>query len=163
MTIPKEIKNKRDLILNDWFSCIVSSYSIEISEFIKNQSDFFNNPVGRTIFSSLSTLLNGIIYKGKISLLRPTIDSIVRIRAVQGFKGSDAIGFFFSLKKIFRKYLSNKNNSWIIECEIFIDKLAISAFDVFMICKEQLYRLKANEARNHFFNSLHKAGLISSI
>ena len=41
-----------------------------------------------------------------------------------------------------------------------IDDLALLAFDVYMNCREKLYEIKANEAKNQVSRLLKKAGMI---
>ena len=44
-----------------------------------------------------------------------------------------------------------------------IDDLALIAFDVYMACREKLYSLSANEARNQVYRLLQKKGLMAEI
>jgi hypothetical protein len=42
-----------------------------------------------------------------------------------------------------------------------IDRLVLTAFDLYVACKEKVYQLKANETRNRVFRAFDRAGLIS--
>ena len=44
-----------------------------------------------------------------------------------------------------------------------IDDLALIAFDVYMKCREKIYALSANEARNQVYRLLQKKGLMAEI
>ena len=106
-------------------------------------------------------LLHGID-QNKVSVF---LDNIIRIRAIQEFTPSQAIGFVFALKKIIREELAkelrvNGLSEELTLLEQNIDSLALMAFDIFMSCREKLYDIKANEMRHMTFRLLQKANLI---
>jgi putative component of toxin-antitoxin plasmid stabilization module len=49
----------------------------------------------------------------------------------------------------------------LLEIEARIDRLGLAAFDQYMACREKIYELKANEARDRTFRAFERAGLIS--
>jgi hypothetical protein len=80
----------------------------------------------------------------------PALDQIIRIRAIQNFSPSQAVAFVFFLKTVIREALEEdikqsgiKEELLVIETRI--DQLALLAFDQYMVCREKLYDLKANE------------------
>ncbi len=158
------LNNNKRVVLEEWFSSIVDSYPSSTSNFVKNQKDPFANPVGQTTFSSLNNLLESLISETDRKKIELYVDPIVRIRAVQNFKPSEAVGFTFALKNIVRKCICTKQNGCDLDglasFDSRVDILAMISFDVYMSCREKIYELKANEARNQFFSSLSRAGLI---
>ena len=44
-----------------------------------------------------------------------------------------------------------------------IDDLALLAFDIYMKCREKLYDIRANEAKNQVSRLLQRAGMLSEI
>jgi hypothetical protein len=94
------------------------------------------------------------------------LDSIVRIRAIQDFSPSEAVAFIFQLKKTVRQELGSEilaqqgASEELAAFESAIDDLALYAFDLYMKCREKIYELKANEARNMTFRLLQQAHLI---
>ncbi len=152
------------VILDRWFFYIIGSYPSDTSTFLKTQEDPFANPVGCTTHNALSGLLDGLFSNIDIKNLESWVDSIVRIRAVQDFKPSEAISFIFALKGIIHQHLFAEKVHYdpddLLLLNGRIDTIGIMAFDVYMMCKEQIYEIKANEARNQFFGSLSRAGLI---
>jgi hypothetical protein len=94
------------------------------------------------------------------------LDSIVRIRAIQDFAPSTALAFILQLKKVVRQELGSKILQQpgiageLAAYESAVDDLALFAFDLYMKCREKIYELKANEARNMTFRLLQQAHLI---
>src|SRR3989304_4581594 len=97
--------------------------------------------------------------------LAPLLDGIVRIRAVQDFTPSQALAFVFALKKVIRGELGRpphlyplplggggqgEGGEWAEDLGALdgrIDEVALLAFDLFMRCREQMFTIKADEAR----------------
>lgn len=155
-------------IIKKWFALVIDTYPSDTAKFLKSQKDPFANPVGRTIFHGLETLftelLEGINYK----TITSSLDPIIRIRAIQNFSPSQAIGFIFFLKNVIRKSLSKEILEEQITNELLlfesrIDELSLIAFNLYMQCREKIYELKANEMKNRTFRAFERAGLVSEI
>ncbi len=157
---------KKTAILKKWFDAVADTYPDSTSSFLKKGKAQFTNPVGYNLAEGLEGLfeamLQGVILD-KVSLF---LDSIIRIRAIQEFSPSEAVAFIFQLKKIIRQELGSEvlqQQRMIDELTAFdaaIDDLALFSFDIFMKCREKIYELKANEARNMTFRLLQQAKLI---
>ena len=70
------------------------------------------------------------------------------------------------LKKILRENLKKelqdkKIAAELVELESKIDQLCLTAFDIYMQCREKVYQISANETRNRTFRAFKRAGLIS--
>jgi hypothetical protein len=65
----------------------------------------------------------------------------VRIRAVQNFTPSQAIGFVFDLKGLIRAMApaDRQASKEMVVIESRIDALALLAFDLYMSCREKIY------------------------
>jgi hypothetical protein len=163
MSSAKSLAAKKQAILNSWFQVTVDSYPADTARFLKNQKDPFANPVGRTTYQSLELLVDALIAGAGRDVMGKALDPLLRIRAVQTFTPSQATGFIFSLKAILRTHLAVAGSGSGEALERFdrlIDEMAMTAFDIFVACREKIYELKANESRNQFFGSLKRAGLI---
>ena len=95
------------------------------------------------------------------------LGNIVRIVAIQNIPPSQSLSFFFSLKRIIREELhaeiaEQKLSHEIIALESIIDSLALSAFDIFMECREKIYEIKANEVKRMNFRLIQRANLINA-
>jgi len=158
-------KNK---IIKDWFDRVTETYPTDTAIIFKSQEDPFANPVGSTIYKGLKSLYTELLKGIDHKVIPPLLDPIIRIRAVQDFTPSRAIGFIFYLKKVIRNHLNEEIRNSTIENELRlfeekIDELSLIAFDLFMVCREKIYQLKANEVKNRTFRVFERAGLISEI
>jgi hypothetical protein len=72
------------------------------------------------------------------------------------------------LKKAVRHILNKEldRNRFENELRLFeeqIDALSLIAFDLYMVCREKIYQLQANEVKNRTFKAFERAGLIREI
>jgi hypothetical protein len=94
-------------------------------------------------------------------------DDIVRLRAVQDLLPSQALAFLFSLKGIIREELraeiaGQDLSDALLSLESRIDSLALSAFDIFMQCREKIYEIRANELKRANFRHLQRADVMNA-
>ncbi|MDM8526551.1 RsbRD N-terminal domain-containing protein [Desulfococcaceae bacterium HSG8] len=153
---------KKKAIIKKWFDTVVDTYPPDTSRFIKSQKDPFANPVGNTTFHGLKALFDELVNGMDYETINSFLDPIIRIRAVQDFSPSKAIGFIFLLKKIIRESLKEAS-SGDEEYHMFderIDKLGLIAFDIYVGCREKIYEIKSNEFKNRTFSAFERAGLI---
>ncbi len=105
-------------------------------------------------------------FKGiDLNTLRPCLDNIIRIRAVQDISASQAVTFMFLLKEVIREELAqeieeNRIGQELLALESGIDELTLLSFDIFMLCREKIYDLKANEINNRTIRLLKRAKLV---
>src|SRR5574337_1132587 len=166
MDLKNQLMAKKSAILKKWFDAVADTYPENTSSFLRKQKAQFTNPVGYTLSEGLEGLFEALL-KGMIpDTVKIFLDSIIRIRAIQEFTPSDAVSFVFLLKKIIRQELGNEMlqqpriNDELTAFDSSIDELALYSFDIYMNCREKIYELKANEARNMTFRLLQQAKLI---
>ncbi len=166
MNFKEHLSEKKADILKQWFDAVVATYANETAALLKKQKAQFTNPVGYTLTEGLEQLYDALL-KGMLpDTVSRFLDSIVRLRAIQDFAPSEAVAFIFQLKKIVRRALGTEilqQQGMTAELEAFdsaVDDLALYAFDLYMKCREKIYDLKANEARNMTFRLLQQAHLI---
>lgn len=166
MTLKDSLSERKENILEKWFERIIDAYPPDTSRFLRDQKDRFANPVGATISRGLEGIFEEILKdkqdQAKVSVF---IDNIIRIKAVQNFNPSQAISFIFLLKNIIRDELAgdalqNLDADELLALESQIDGLALMAFDIFMSCREKIYEIKSNEARDMTFRLLQRADLL---
>jgi len=148
------LKSRRSDIIKRWSQLTRETYPSQTSKFLVNQTDKFANPVGAALSRITDQLFDLLVDKelpweeaGKI------LDDFVRIRAVQQFSPSHAIGFVFLLKRAARDSVLDelKNpESWkeFLVFESRVDNLALIAFDLYMRCREKIFEIRATEIRN---------------
>jgi hypothetical protein len=166
MTLKELLKKRRSLILKKWVDSILDTYPSDTKMFLKKKNNQFTNPVGHTIASETANLYDFLLGKGITDRerLSPILDRIVRIRSVQDFSPSRSIVFIHMLKDIIKKELIEgvRENDLFEDLLKFyekIDNVALIAFDIYMECRETLYEIKAEQAKNQVSGLLRKAGL----
>ncbi len=132
-----------EAIVEQWFARTIEAYPRPTAEFLAAEKDPFRNPVGHNLREALSVLLAEIVGRMDTERMVPALDAIIRLRAVQDFAPSEAVGFIFLLRPILREF--GPPRPAMIESHI--DQLALMAFDKYMRCREQLAELRAKETR----------------
>ena len=135
---------RRDTLVELWFNRLMESYPEQASLLLKRQKDPFANPVGTTFRRDLATLFDFITGTAESAAFDKALDNICRIRSVQDFTPSQAIGFVFQLKEILREQMDNSSQQQALENVI--DQLALRAFDAYQHCREELAQVRVNEA-----------------
>jgi len=127
----------------------------------------FTNPVGFNFREGLEGLFDAVLQGMLPDTVTGFLDAIVRLRAVQDFSPSQSLSFIFELKKILRAAAGAELSGdpetadELVRLDGVIDDLALFAFDLHMECREKIYALKAQEARDMTFRLLQKAQLIA--
>jgi hypothetical protein len=141
----------RESVIREWFERTLRSYPDQASRFMRGEKDPFRNPVGATFREGLAVLFDELISPvAQVPDLRTkaALDAIVRMRAVQDFTASQAVGFLFELKTILREFPVEGN---LAALDRKIDEMALQAFDLYVECREKIFEIKAREARRRVF------------
>jgi len=173
MGLVELLERRKADIVKQWFDNVMNSYPPDTAQFYKGQKDPFANPVGAATRLGLSEVFNEILGNMDRNAIAASLDTIVRIRAIQNFTPSSALAFILELKKIlrktFQKEIKNKTfgnsdmdrlESWFM-LEERIDQLGLIAFDVYMKCREKIYELKVSTERDKTYKAFARAGLIT--
>ena len=168
MRLKSLLTRKKAVIIKKWFGQVIETYPADTAKFLKGQKDPFANPVGRTISRSLEELYDQLLKAMDHEALTACLDPIIRIRAVQNFSPSQAVGFIFFLKGVIRTNLQKEIARERLDDELVlfdsqIDELSLLAFNLYMQCKEKIYELKANEMKNRTFKAFERAGLVKEL
>jgi hypothetical protein len=131
-------------ILDAWRDLIFASFPAQTARFLKGQPDRFQNPLGHFIRSGTQDLLDGLLAGRDPRELTAAIDALVRMRAVQGQRPSQALEFVFLLKRALRDILGEAYDP---AFDGRVDGLALVAFDVYMGCREEIHEIRLREAR----------------
>ena len=164
--LEKILTQKKSVIVKKWFDLAAQTYAPDTAKFLKSNKDQFANPVGGTILNGLKGLLDQLIHSMDFAAVTSHLDPIIRIRAAQGFTPSQATAFILSLKKVLRENLTKELRDSNVAAELIvfeskIDQLCLMAFDIYMQCRETIFKISANETRNRTFRAFERAGLIS--
>ncbi len=168
MSLEKLLSDKRSSIITKWRDLIVGSYPTGTQRFLKKEKNRFSNPVGQTIAEDLEILFDELISTYDTEKITASLNNIIRIRAIQDFKPSQAVAFVLQLKKLFREELqinspADELTRDIKSLEDKIDHLALLAFDIYTQCRQKIYELRVNEVRNQVEKLLKRANLTIEI
>ena len=139
-------------IVSKWIKLIIDSYSIESSKFFNMEKNQFSNPVGSTISTNAASIFDEIVGSRNFQNITLLLTDIIKIRAIQDFSPSEAVGIVFLLKKVIREELNEQINQEKIfdefaELEFVIDKTALIAFDLYMESREKVFQIRINDAK----------------
>ena len=90
------LQDNRKEIIKKWFNAVIESYPKDSHRFFKQTKNRFGNPVGyifsREIEKIFDLLIGGLTDSESLD---KSLDNIIRIKAVQEFNASEAVGFLF--------------------------------------------------------------------
>jgi len=151
MSLDKLIFEKRSTLIKKWRNLIIGSYPTDAQRFLKKEKNRFSNPVGQTIAEDVEILFDALTTGDNTEKIPSSLDNMIRIRAVQDFKPSQAVGFVLQLKKIIREAVekhSQEADTLHDELEMIeerIEDAALQAFDIYTQCRQKLYEIRVNE------------------
>jgi RsbRD-like negative regulator of sigma factor len=168
MNFEKILKSKKKDIIGKWFEATINTYPEETAKILNTSKNKFDNPVGVATHDSLESVFD-MLYQSitqadnknfNEELIEQALDSVIRIRAVQNFSASKAVGFVFDLKDIVRKFAGEEIG---ISVDRKIDQIALAAFNRFLKCRENIFLLKATEAKKRTYSAFERAGLAEEL
>ena len=148
------VTKKKSVIVKNWIQLIFETYSSETSKFLNLEKNQFSNPVGFTTSEAVDHLFDAIINDVNPGSVKPSLIDLIKIRAVQEFTPSQAVGFVFLLKKVIRDELIDELDETKIYNELLelyskVDKAALIAFDLYQECREKVYQIHLNEIKTN--------------
>ncbi len=151
MGLDEAFRNYEDKIVSRWVDYTLSSY--KASKFFKKEHDKFANPVGGNTYEALSKLFKLLAKNADPKEFVAPLDQIMRIRSIQEFAASEAVGPIHAVKHITREILEkDKERRHLIadlyDFEFAVDLAVLAAFDLYMQCREQLYKVRIKEIKS---------------
>jgi hypothetical protein len=146
------LEKNRDAILKRWFDLILETYAVDTVTMMRKDKNQFTNPVGATISREIEVLFKNLCEGSQDEKCQASLDSILKIRSVQDFSPSKAVGFIFLLKRAIGETLKSEickepvMDEW-LKFQSRIDKLALQAFDIYMDCREKICEIRVNQAK----------------
>jgi hypothetical protein len=152
----------RSEVLEKWFKGIAETYPRVTATFLRNQGDRFRNPVGHAISEAIGPIYDQVVTAMNEEVLSDALEGILKVRAVQDFRASEAVGFVFALKSVIRGVVGPESLDphWIAEIDARIDRVALLAFDKYSECRERLHEIRANEIKTRWMRLLERAGFL---
>lgn len=167
MDLSALLRERRADILKRWFESVLEGYHEEARTSLRRQKAQFANPVGFNLAQGLEGMFDGLLSGVMPGEVSTQLDAIVRLRAVQDFKPSEAVAFILHLKTIVRDVLGqdfpqdSRTHEDLRKFDTAVDDLALFAFDLYMQCREKIYAIKAEEARSATFRLLQEAKILT--
>lgn len=149
MEFKEALAEKKATIAHKWIETVLATYSADGASFFMKQKDRFANPLGFAAKAGLSAVFDQLCGDKPATAMPPELSQFVKLRSVQNFAPSAAVGFVFQLKAIMVAELGEATvlaagREW-LEFEARIDALALKIFDLYMEDRELLCQVKVNE------------------
>jgi hypothetical protein len=169
MDFLKMLSARKDQIVKAWFDHVVRSYPADSAKFLQNVKDQFANPVGSQTLKSLGDVFNAIVTEKSCEEIVPLLDPAIRVRAVQEFSPSASVSFVFRLKTLVREIFEKEINEGAVtqaDLDHFdqtVDGICLIAFDIYMGCREQIFKFKAEHVKSRTLKLLEKADILCEV
>jgi hypothetical protein len=162
MRIDDFLKQKKAAIKRRWLELIIDTYPADGREFFRKQKNRFLNPVGAALSRLVEALYDELLNGAASADISTILEDFVKVRAVQDFTPSEAVGFVLYLKQAVREELAEDIRTSrlfeeLLALETRIDRLLLKAFDVYMQAREKIYEIKANDLKRKSFLALRRA------
>ncbi|MBU6445280.1 MAG: RsbRD N-terminal domain-containing protein [Alphaproteobacteria bacterium] len=135
-----------DTVLERWLAAAAEVYGGIFAEHTIGERDPFRNPIGHTLRVSLTVLVREFFGAMQPAAIDAAFADIMALRSIQALAVEQAVGFVFGLRGIARATPAMMP----ADAEARIDKLALSAFQQYLACRERLAELKLNEQLRAF-------------
>lgn len=165
MDLNKFLTDNQNGICAQWTDAIIKTYPDEGAKFFSGSCNQFANPVGHTFRNNIEKIFMTLLRGGDVAECSTDLDGILRIRAVQGFAPSVALSFLPALKEIVRRELAKTGrvqemDEALHDWNVRVDRLTMVGFDLYMACRELLWKQKANQLYSRTHKLLEKANLL---
>jgi hypothetical protein len=152
MTLRQLLLERREAIARSWLEGALATYPGDSPAIFAREKDPFANPVGHSLRVGTERMLDALLLDTDAGEVREQLQNIMKIRAVQPFAPSQAVGFVLRLREIIRAELGGvaadpRFASELADLDAQIDRIALAAFDKFVECREQVYELRVNEVK----------------
>lgn len=160
MTVDQTLEQHREKIIDRWFNATIDTYPEDTARMFSRAKNRFDNPVGSATRQSLEDTFNLILADPSPDAVEAALDTVIRIRAVQSFTASRAVGFVFMLKDIVRDLHGAPLDD---QFHAKMDRVGLAAFNRYMKCREEIFLLKATEAKKRIHGAFKRAGLVKEL
>lgn len=153
MSLTQRIKDRKKGILRSWFQEVLDSFPKQSQALIANNSDRFANPIGFTLNDAIAEIYAGVVGEKTLEDIRPALERITKLRAIQDKQNPGQLGFLYGLKKILRTQCGAFERGFddvegLLEIEDRIDEIILLALEIYVQSREKIYELQVNELQN---------------
>jgi hypothetical protein len=168
MAIEQRLLQNKKRLVRQLFDMLAGTYPLQTVRLLKKETNQFANPVGHTFLVAIDEIVDEFLGRNSVEAMGPLLDKLIRIRAIQDFSPSSSLAFIFGLKTIALEVLEEDlaagavSREELSDFERKVDALALSAFDVYMRCRENLFEVRINEIKNRTNRLLKRAEIKKS-
>ena len=156
MNINNVFQTHRDALLRRWTEAVFATYPFETKGFLRTKTDPFGNPVANMTREAAATLYDAVAGgDAEPETTKAALDRFVKLRAVQDFTPSQALGIIFLLKPLMRELIlptmqGQGSLAEYLEAESRLDSLCLLAFDMYVHDREIVALNRINETKNRY-------------
>jgi len=152
VTVRELLREKRDVMARSWIEGILATYPGNSAAIFAREKDQFANPVGHSLRVGCEGIFDAVLDGADIEDVQKQLREIIKIRAIQQFAPSQAVGFVLQLKEVFRAQLGRaaadpEFSEELAALDARVDRIALVAFDTYVECRERVYELRINEVK----------------
>ena len=164
MSLESLMRNRRAAIARRWLDQTLQTYPADAAAFLGREKNQFANPVGHTLATGTSALVEALVAGHRTEELRAHLTPMLKIRSVQDFTPAQAVSFVFLLKRAVREELAGELRPAedADELDAFdrrIDELCLLAFDVFTQSRERLHQIHVNDVKRRVSGVMRRLGI----
>ncbi|MBE0585162.1 MAG: RsbRD N-terminal domain-containing protein [Desulfofustis sp.] len=151
MELAEALHNNRYTIVDKWVAYTLATY--QATDFLTKEKDRFANPIGAMVRSSLKELFELLSKGGDSAHYTEPLAQLMHLRSVQDFAPSQAVAPLNAVKHITREILAADKQtkdlvSDLYDFEFAVDLAVLAAFDLYMQCREKVYRIRIAEIKS---------------
>ncbi|MBN1566208.1 MAG: RsbRD N-terminal domain-containing protein [Acidobacteria bacterium] len=140
------LRQQKESFLNQWFHRILDEYEAKTASFLKGQKDRFANPVAYALREAMEEIFGALMEDRDID--RPTLEYVMKIKAVQESDPAKGIGFIHFLKKIIRDVLAGSvPEKELADFDSRIDGIAGIASEMFINSRKKIAEISSTSNR----------------
>lgn len=147
------LQERKAAILNGWMERILSTYPKDSTRFMSRKGDPFGNPIGSTYQNQTEAIVAQLCGDRDQETMDAALLEMVKVRAVQQFTPSEALGFILALREVLRGVFSDEELAdkdlakGIKGLEAEVERLLFKAFDQFASLRERMMEIRVREIR----------------
>ncbi|MBM3325377.1 MAG: hypothetical protein FJY65_00120 [Calditrichaeota bacterium] len=162
-----ELNAVKAAILERWREAIIATYPVEARRYLQDNRSRFSNPIGLAVEQASAEVLDYIFAADGAALNCEALIDLIRIRGVQDWTASQAVGFIDELRDIIHRhlwspvYMQGRTEvyfRWLRR----LDAVELAAFDIYVAQREKLADIRVDEFRRRYAKIIERSGKFES-